>query len=107
VYHAHVYFELFGIDEVDELRQNLLKHPLFEYVGEIKTFALGPHPCPNMETHFTDENLDAVRDYFNEVRKEIAILIHPVQEDELEAHTDKAEWIGGPITLRLEHLGNE
>ena len=42
--------------------------------------------------------------YIDSMREGLSVLIHPVQQDELAAHTDAAVWLGVKLPLKLEVL---
>lgn len=93
-YHIHVYGEdreivcFYFLDSFPEL--------------EREEGPVGPHPEGQIGliakvNQLSPRHLQAIAD-----RKKVSILVHPVMEDEISAHTTHAQWYGEKIELNLD-----
>lgn len=102
-FHAHIYFKLQDTALAETVRHNIaLAIPQLTYVGRLIAVPIGPHPLPMFEIHIPAQFIEAVRLTIDSLRQGLSVLIHPVQHDELEAHSQKAMWLGQPLTLKLD-----
>ena len=51
---------------------------------------IGPHPKPMFEIHIPIADLEVAIQTIDSLRQGLTVLIHPVQTNELEAHTKLA-----------------
>jgi aromatic ring-cleaving dioxygenase len=72
------------------------------FVGAMRDRALGPHPIPEFEIHFTKAMLPAVLAVLEP--SGLTALVHPLTDDDVADHTSLAHWIGEPLPLKLETL---
>jgi aromatic ring-cleaving dioxygenase len=104
-YHAHIYF---GLDEMalaTQVRENIMKElPQLTYAGQLIPIAIGPHPQPMFEMHIPASHINLAMATIDKLREGLSVLIHPVQTNELEAHTASASWLGIQLKLKLEVL---
>ena len=101
-YHAHIYFKLEEIKLALGVQKNLiLAIPKLKYVGKLIPMPIGPHPKPMFEIHIPGSYLEDSVAKIEALRENLSVLIHPVQKDELDAHTNKAIWLGNPLHLNL------
>lgn len=56
------------------------------------------------ELHIPAAEIDDAIRIIEQKRRGLSVLIHPVQANELEAHTASARWLGTPLALKLEVL---
>lgn len=56
------------------------------------------------EIHIPASEIDAIMLVIDELRQGLPVLIHPVQENELKAHTCNARWLGKKLPLDLKIL---
>lgn len=104
-YHAHIYFTLDEMALATQVRENIVKHlPQLTYTGQLIPIAIGPHPRPMFEIHIPAGCINLAMATINKLRKEFSVLIHPVQADELQAHTNDARWLGEKLPLNLNVL---
>jgi aromatic ring-cleaving dioxygenase len=101
-YHIHQYFELKDLVEVQNLRDQIEQG----FLGQIRVSGLvarkvGPHPLPMFEIIVGAEQKGKIKDYLKKYNGDRSALIHPVTENDLEAHTKLAEWIGPRLDLNL------
>ena len=102
-YHAHIYFALDEMPLAAQVRDNVIKRlPQVTYTGQLIPASIGPHPLPMFEIHIPASSINLAMATINELRQGFSVLIHPVQTDELAAHTDDANWLGTQLKLKLE-----
>ena len=56
------------------------------------------------EIHIPASEIEKITPVLDEMRQGLSVLIHPVQENELEAHTVGARWLGEELPLSLKAL---
>ena len=59
------------------------------------------------EIHISASEIDAIMPVIDELRQGLPVLIHPVQENELKAHTFNARWLGEKLPLDLKVLQSD
>jgi DOPA 4,5-dioxygenase len=107
-YHAHIYYTLDTRARAVALERRLSSAkasgeiPGLLFVGAMRDVALGPHPIPEFEIHFTKGMLPAILPLLGASR--LTALVHPLTDDDLADHTTLAHWIGEPLPLKLETL---
>jgi aromatic ring-cleaving dioxygenase len=104
-YHAHIYFSAEEMTLASQVRGNIIKHlPQLTYTGQLIPISIGPHPKPMFEIHIPAASINFAMATLNELREGLSVLIHPVQADELAAHTSGASWLGEELPLNLNVL---
>lgn len=104
-YHAHVYFSLDESPLATKVRENILKDiPQITYAGQLIPISVGPHTMPMFELHIPASMINYAKASIEELREGLSVLIHPVQTDELDAHTQSAVWLGKKLDLKLDVL---
>jgi aromatic ring-cleaving dioxygenase len=104
-FHAHVYFSLDEMALAKQVRANILRDlPQLTYAGQLIPVAIGPHPKPMFELHIPASHINLAMASIDALREGLSVLIHPVQHDEMVAHTADARWLGEKLTLNLEIL---
>lgn len=104
-YHGHIYFSENELELAATVRANLAKAlPQLTYVGKLIPKPIGPHSKPMFEIHIPAAEINEITRLIDEMRQGLAVLIHPVQENELEAHTICAKWLGEKLPLDLKAL---
>lgn len=104
-YHGHIYFSLDEIELARQVRENIMKAlPQLTYAGQLIPIAIGPHPKPMLEIHIPASIVNYAMATIDGLREGLSVLIHPVQADELEAHTNDARWLGEKLALKLDIL---
>ncbi len=107
-YHAHLYFEIEYLTLAESINSRLREewgHLL--RVSTLREKPVGPHPLPSFEVIFAQEDLELVRNWFAENRKNFSILIHPVMENDVAGHRDFGEWQGEILSLDYSVLKGE
>ena len=104
-YHAHIYFSLDETTLAGQVRQNIAQAmPQLTYLGELIRIPIGPHPMPMFEIHIPAADLNYAIATIENLREGLSVLIHPVQHDEVAAHTLDAVWLGTALTLDIDFL---
>ena len=104
-YHAHIYFSTDEMTLAAQVRESIIKQlPQLTYAGQLIPISIGPHPQPMFEIHIPAASINFAMATMNELREGLSVLIHPVQTDELAAHTEAASWLGKKLTLNLNVL---
>lgn len=104
-YHGHIYFSPDEIELAAQVRKNLIRAiPQLTYVGRLIPEPIGPHSQPMFEIHIPAAEIDIITPIIDEMRQGLSVLIHPVQNNELKAHTAYAKWLGQELPLDLKVL---
>ena len=104
-YHAHIYFTPDEMALATQVRENIIAAlPQLTYAGQLIPISIGPHPLPMFEIHIPAASINLAMATIEQLRKEFSVLVHPVQADELAAHTSGANWLGEKLTLNLNVL---
>lgn len=104
-FHGHIYFPENEVDHAAIVRENIAKAlPQLTYVGRLIAKPIGPHSRPMFEIHIPASEIEEITPVLDEMRQGLSVLIHPVQENELEAHTVNAIWLGEALPLDLKVL---
>ena len=107
-YHAHIYYDDASRAQALALRTRLLEAkesgamPELFFVGELGGHAVGPHPLPEYEIHYSQAMLAEVIALLE--ASGLRALVHPLTDDDVADHTTLAHWIGEPLPLKLETL---
>ena len=105
MYHAHIYFNLAEMTLAEQVRENIIKAlPQLTYAGQLIPIPIGPHPKPMFEIHIPADSINYAMASIDAVRQGLSVLIHPVQHDEMAAHTSDSRWLGEKLPLNLEIL---
>ena len=104
-YHAHIYFALEQMALAAQVRENILNQlPQLTYRGQLIPMPIGPHPLPMFELHVPASQINFAMATIDSLREGLSVLIHPVQADELDAHTNGARGLGAKLVLNLDVL---
>lgn len=104
-FHAHIYFDINQAALAEQVRKNIIRQlPQLSYKGQLIPVPIGPHPRPMFELHIPASDINYAMATIDSVRQGLSVLIHPVQHDEMAAHTAGARWLGEKLPLNLEVL---
>lgn len=107
-FHAHIYYtaesRATALALHRQLKQAMTGGTIAEllFVGEMRDRALGPHPIPEFEIHFTEAMVPAILALLEP--SGLTALVHPLTDDDVADHTTLARWIGPALPLKLETL---
>ena len=102
-YHAHVYFGEDTRPVAERLAKRLNEHFDVE-IGQFSGDRVGPHPIPQFQMIFKNEQFATVVPWLMLNREGLDILLHPLTDDMVDDHTVYATWLGTPIELVLDHM---
>jgi len=102
-FHAHVYF---GPDTVEQARSLCLAAAQrFQLVmGRVHEKPVGPHPDWSRQLAFAPDQFAAVVPWLAFHRRGLIVFIHPVSDNQLLDHRDRAMWMGEVRPLDLSVL---
>ncbi len=102
-YHAHVYYGA----ETKSVAERLARRLNETFDVEIGAFSgerVGPHPIPQFQMIFKNEQFATVVPWLMLNREGLDILLHPLTDDMVDDHTVYATWLGKPVDLVLDHM---
>ena len=102
-YHAHVYYSAETKPVAERLAHRLNENFDVE-IGAFSGERVGPHPIPQFQMIFTNEQFAEVVPWLMFNREGLDILVHPLSDDEYDDHTANALWLGTPVALKLDTL---
>ena len=104
-YHAHIFFDLEDEQEIICLREHLLHiFPKRIFFFFLLNRAVGPLPKPMFQLEYENVDADYVHQMLSQECLGFSVLIHPILDHEIEAHTTYATWLGVPLELYLDKL---
>lgn len=104
-FHAHIYFSADETSLAIKVRENIIEAlPQLTYMGPLIPIRIGPHSKPMFEVHIPGAIKSYALTRIESLREGLTVLVHPVQLDELDAHTDAAVWLGTKLPLKLDVL---
>jgi DOPA 4,5-dioxygenase len=102
-YHAHVYYSADTKPIAERLAQRL--NSTFDVeIGAFSGERVGPHPIPQFQMIFKNEQFTDVVPWLMLNREGLDILLHPLTDDMVDDHTVYATWLGEPVELVLDHM---
>lgn len=104
-YHAHIFFVADEAAQAEALCRTLERLlPDGVAVGKFLSRAAGPLSAPMFQLDYPQRIADQVEAVLRAHCIGRSVLIHPVLNDELAAHTSHATWLGPELPLRLDRL---
>lgn len=103
--HAHIYFTPATREIADRFRAKIIES--FSDRTQISRLIdrpIGPHPVPMFEVDFHSEVAVELAPFLEKEREGLSILIHPVSEEEVMDHTERAVWMGKKLELNIDFL---
>ena len=102
-YHAHVYYDAATLTVAEKLKAELGARFDVE-LGPNSGERVGPHPVPQFQMIFKNEQFQTVVPWLMLNRESLDILIHPLTNDMVDDHTVYALWLGMPVKLVLDTM---
>jgi aromatic ring-cleaving dioxygenase len=102
-YHAHVYYSAETKPVAERLAQRLNENFDVE-IGAFSGERVGPHPIPQFQMIFTNEQFADVVPWLMLNREGLDVLIHPLTESSYDDHSKNAMWLGTPVPMKLDIL---
>ena len=88
-----------------QVRANIIQNlPQLAFQGQLILKPISPHPKPMFEIHIPAADIIYGMATIDDLRQGLSVLIHPVQHDEMAAHTVDARWLGEKLPLNLDIL---
>ncbi len=103
--HSHIYFT----PDIREIAVRFRKKIVEKFDGRAQISRLidrpiGPHPVPMFEVDFHSELATELAPFLEKEREGLSILIHPVSDEEVKDHTERAVWMGKKLELNIDFL---
>lgn len=105
-YDAHIYFTPQTRPKAETLQKALLNSftPEQMRVSRLVDRPVGPHPLPMFEVNFPKANFQMIRNFLEDNRNGLDVLIHTVTGDDPKDHTEGATWLGQKLELDMDFL---
>jgi aromatic ring-cleaving dioxygenase len=103
--HCHIYYTAQTRNIAVDLQQKILQGFSNKVqVGRLIDRPIGPHPTPMFEVDFHSEVARELVPFLETDRAGLSVLLHPVSEDEVGDHTQRAVWLGSKLDLDIQFL---
>lgn len=90
-FHGHIYFSADETTLATEVRENIIEAlPQLTYIDSLTPIFIDPHTKPMFEIHIPASIKNYALASIDGLREGLSVLVHPVQQNELEAHTNSA-----------------
>ena len=102
-FHAHVYFDAATLEQARVLCSTAAAcFPL--KMGRVHEKPVGPHPDWSCQLAFRPEVFGALIPWLAMHRDGLVVFIHPISDNDLADHRDRAIWMGAVRPLDLSVL---
>jgi aromatic ring-cleaving dioxygenase len=102
-FHAHVYFDASTLEQARALCQAAAQRFPLE-MGRVHEKPVGPHPDWSCQLAFRPEVFGALIPWLALHRAGLVVFIHPISDNDLRDHRDRAMWMGAVRPLDLSVL---
>ena len=103
-FHAHVYFDASTVDQARALcLAAAAQFPL--KMGRVHEKPVGPHPDWSCQLAFRPDVFGALIPWLAMHRAGLVVFVHPISNNDLVDHRDRAMWMGAVRPLDLRVLG--
>jgi len=103
-FHAHVYFSESTVDQARRLCEAAVN--LFDIrMGRVHERPVGPHPDWSCQLTFKQEIFGQLIPWLAMNRSGLVVFVHPISDNELLDHRERAMWMGAVRPLDLSMLG--
>jgi DOPA 4,5-dioxygenase len=103
-YHVHLYYAPETRPVAERLRTAIEERFPQVRVGSWHDEPVGPHPVAMYQVAFAAEEFSRFVPWLMLNREGLNVLVHPLTDDSVAAHTGFAAWLGAPLPLRIETL---
>ncbi len=103
-YHAHVYYADGSTRRSAEELRRAISAKFSVALGHVHDRPVGPHPLPMFQISFAVEQFAELVPWLMFNRHGLDILIHPVTDDDVADHRDRAMWLGESQPLNIAVL---
>ncbi|MCP5282167.1 MAG: DOPA 4,5-dioxygenase family protein [Rhodoferax sp.] len=105
-FHAHVYFGPETVDQARALCEAAAQaFPL--KLGRVHQQPVGPHPDWSCQLAFKPELFGQLIPWLAMRRAGLVVFIHPISNNDLVDHRDRAMWMGAVRPLKLDVLSEK
>ncbi|MEI7538733.1 MAG: DOPA 4,5-dioxygenase family protein [Comamonadaceae bacterium] len=102
-FHAHVYFSQSNVDQARHLCETAVK--LFDVkMGRVHERPVGPHPDWSCQLTFKPETFGQLVPWLAMNRSGLVVFVHPISDNDLLDHVERAMWMGALRPLDLSML---
>lgn len=98
-YHAHVYYDASTFALARDLTAAAKERYPQVKLGRLHEKPVGPHPDWSCQISFMPELFGHILPWLAVHRRGLVLFIHPLSDNELLDHTERAIWLGGMRTL--------
>lgn len=102
-YHAHLYFDATSADAARALCGEAATQ-LPVQVGRFHERTIGPHLSWSCQLAFAPSEFGTVIPWLAMHRGGLVVFVHPISDNELIDHRDRAIWMGAVCELKLDVL---
>ncbi len=105
-YHAHVYFDANTVAQARALCEAAAQR-FGVAMGRVHERPVGPHPDWSCQLAFKPSLFADVVPWLAMHRAGLVVFVHPISDNEVKDHTDRAMWMGAvrPLDLRVLSTG--
>ena len=103
-FHAHVYFGPDTVDQARRLCEAAAAHFTLK-MGRMHQQPVGPHPDWSCQLAFKPVVFGDLIPWLAMHRNGLVIFVHPISDNDLVDHRDRALWMGAVRPLELSVLG--
>jgi DOPA 4,5-dioxygenase len=104
-YHAHVYYDAGSFAQARDLTAAVAERFGNQVrLGRMHEKPVGPHPDWSCQIGFKPELFGDIMPWLAMHRGGLVLFIHPLSDNELRDHTERAIWLGGIRTLDTSML---
>jgi DOPA 4,5-dioxygenase len=103
-YHAHVYYDANSFAQARDLAAAAIERFPAVKLGRLHEKPVGPHPDWSCQISFRPELFGDIVPWLAMHRGGLVFFIHPLSDNELLDHTERAIWLGGMRTLDTSML---
>ena len=106
-FHAHVYFGPDTLDQARALCEAAAQQFPALLLGRVHEKPVGPHPDWSCQLAFKPELFGELIPWLAMRRGGLVVFIHPISNNDLVDHRDRAMWMGAVRPLKLDVLSEK
>jgi aromatic ring-cleaving dioxygenase len=103
-FHAHVYFGSDTLAQARSLCESAAQQFPQLKLGRVHQQPVGPHPDWSCQLAFKPDLFGALIPWLAMRRAGLVVFIHPISNNDLVDHRDRAMWMGAVRPLKLDML---
>ena len=102
-FHAHVYFDAASVEQARALCGAAAQRFALK-LGRVHEKPVGPHPDWSCQLAFRPALFGELIPWLAMHRNGLVVFVHPISDNDLVDHRDRALWLGRSYTLNLAAL---